>query len=242
MSVPLRVPAIVIALAFALASCSSGASSGPTVTQTGKTVEYSPCAEPTAVAGATVTVGAQSATTAADGSYSIQVPSGAPFTMTVYAPQYIPLIEAQDMVKASYDRGNTLMISTSTASFLESALPGFDSSATFLTVELVKTGNCADVTGTTITVSPTNAGAATEYPAQCVSPVGGTSATDGVFPSASAAVVYNLSPGTHTVSASSPKCKQVPYPYEDPATGLTYEGVVTTEIGDTNAFTRVFLE
>jgi hypothetical protein len=229
-------------LLVALPACSSGASSGPTVTQTGTTVDYSPCAEPTPVAGATVSVGSQTAMTASDGTYSIQVPSGSSFTMTVTAANYISLIEAADMVTASYDRGNTLMISTSTASFLESALPGFDSSASLLTIELVKTGSCTDVTGTTITVSPTNTSAVTQYPAQCVSPVGGTSATDGVFPSASAAVVYNLSAGVHTVSASSPACKQVPYPYKDPTTGLTYEGTVTTQTGNTNAFTRVFLE
>jgi hypothetical protein len=226
----------------ALVACSSSSGSGPTVTQTGTTVAYSPCAIPTAVAGATVTVGSSSATTAADGTYSIEVPSGSPFTMSVTAPSYIPLIEAEDTVAAAYDRGNTLLISTATASLLEEALPNYDSSGTLLTIELVKTGNCTDVTGTTVTVSPTNASALTQYPAQCVSPVGGTSAADGTFPSASAAVVYNLSAGVHTVSASSPKCTQIPYPYKDPTNGVTYDGTVQTQTGNTNSFARVFLQ
>jgi hypothetical protein len=227
---------------LALAACSSSSGSGPMVMQTGTTVAYSPCATPTPVAGATVSVGSSSATTAADGTYSIEVPSGSPFTMSVTAANYIPLIEAEDTVTAAYARGNTLLISTTTASFLESALPGYESSGTLLTIELVGTGSCTDVTGTTVTVSPTNTEAVTQYPEQCVSPVGGTSATQGTFPSASAAVVYNLSAGMHTVSATSPKCTQIPYPYKDPANGVTYDGTVQTQTGNTNSFTRVFLQ
>jgi hypothetical protein len=231
-----------VPLAGSAACSSSSGSSGPVVTQTGKTVSYTPCSSPVPVAGATVSVGSRSATTAADGSYTIEVPAGAPFTMTVTAPDYIPLTEAEDTVQASYDRGNTLLISTETAMFLEGALPGFDPKMSLLTIELVKTGTCTDVTGTTVTVSSPGTGAVTEYPAQCASPVGGSSATEGTFPSASDAVVYNLTPGAHTVRAASPKCTQVPYPYTDPATGLTYDGTVTTQAGNANAFTRVFLQ
>jgi len=82
----------------------------------------------------------------------------------------------------------------------------------------------------------------TDYPSQCITPVGGTSATDGVFPTASAAVVYNLTPGKHTVTATSPKCTQIPYPYTDPTTGLTYDGTVTTQAGTGDSFIRVFLK
>jgi hypothetical protein len=221
-------------------SASSG-SDGPVVTQTGTTVSYTPCSEPTPVAGATVTVGDRSAVTAADGSYSIEVPQAAPFTMTVTAPSYIPLTEAEDTVAASYDRGNTLLISNQTAMFLEDALPSYSATGSLLTIELVKTGSCTEVAGTTVTVSAAGTQAVTQYPAQCASPVGGTSATDGTFPTASDAVVYNLPAGAHTVTATSPKCTQIPYPYTDPATGLTYEGTVTTQSGNANAFTRVFL-
>ena len=229
-------------LLVSLAACSaSSGSSGPVVTQTGKTVSYTPCSAPTPVAGATVNVGSHTATTAADGSYTIEVPSGVPFTMTVTAPDYIPLTEAEDTVQASYDWGNTLLISTETAMFLEGALTGFDPKMSLLTIELVKTGACTDVTGTTVTVSSPGASAVTEYPAQCASPVGGASATDGTFPSASDAVVYNLIPGAHTVTATSPKCTQVPYPYTDPATGLTYDGTVTTQAGNANAFRSAVL-
>jgi hypothetical protein len=212
------------------------------VTQTGTTVSYSPCATPAPVAGATVTIGSRSVTTAADGTYAIEVPAGVPFTMTVTQPSYIPLFEAEDTVEASYDRGNTILISTQTASLLEDSLPSFDATASLLTIELVKTGSCTEVAGTTVVVSPSVANAVAQYPAQCISPIGGTSAADGVFPSASAAVVYNLPAGTYTVTASSPKCTQIPYPYTDPTTGLTYDGPVTTKAGGPNAFTRVFLK
>jgi len=222
--------------------CSASSGSGPVVTQTGKTVSYTPCSAPTPVPGATITIGTNTATTAADGSYSIEVPAGTPFTMTVTAPSYIPLTEAEDTVTGSCDRGSTLLISTETAMFLEDALPSYNASGSLLTIELVKTGGCTDLTGTTVAVSSAGASAVTQYPAQCASPVGGTSVTDGTFPVASDAVVYDLPAGAHTVTASSPKCTQVPYPYTDPTTGLTYDGTVTTQTGNANAFTRVFLE
>ncbi len=224
------------------AACSASSGAGPVATQTGKTVSYTPCSAPVPVAGATITIGSRTATTAADGTYSIEVPSGTPFTMMVTAPSYIPLTEAEDTVAASYDRGDTLLISTETAMFLEDALPSYSATGSLLTIELVKTGACKDVTGTTVAVSSAGSTAVTQYPAQCASPVGGTSATDGTFPVASDAVVYNLPPGPHTVKVTSPKCTQVPYPYTDAATGLTYDGTVTTEAGNANAFTRVFLE
>ncbi|MGO8997861.1 MAG: hypothetical protein ACLQVI_31465 [Polyangiaceae bacterium] len=234
--------ALSLLLPLASTACSSGDSSPPLVTQTGTTVEYNPCGNNTPVAGATVTIGSRTAVTASDGTYSIQVPSGTPFTMTVSAPTYIPLIEANDTVTASYDRGNTLLISSETAEFLEASLPNYESSAALLTIELVKTGSCTDVGGTTVGVVPSNASAVVQYPAQCASPVGATSATDGDFPSASGAVIYNLTPGTYTVTASSPKCTQVPYPYTDPSNGVTYDGNVTTQGGGANSFTRVFLK
>ena len=49
--------------------------------------------------------------------------------------------------------------------------------AALLTIELVKTGACTDLTGTTGAVSSAGASAVTQYPAQCASPVGGTSVT-----------------------------------------------------------------
>ncbi len=240
-----------LALATAgLLACSSGGGSGsgsaPLVTQTGKAVSYIPCGELDPVAGATITIGAETATTASDGTYSILVPAGTPFTMKAVkttTPSYIPLIEAEDRVTGSYDRGETLLISSGTASLLTAALPSYNSSKALMTIELVKTGSCTDVSGTTVTVSNANVGALTQYPSQCVSPVGTNPyATDGTFPAASAAVVYNLTPGTQTVTATSPKCTQIPYPYTDPATGLTYDGTVTTEAGTGTSFTRVFLK
>jgi hypothetical protein len=249
------------AFALALGGCSSssaapsdaGASStapadaappdaAPSVpTQTGKVIQYMPCSTTvTGVGGATVAIGSKTATTAADGTYAIEVPVGTPFTMTVTAPDYVQLIEAEDTVSGSYDRGNTKLILSDTASLLSAALSNYDADGGLLTIELVKTGTCADLGGTTVQLSPPSANSLTQYPATCGSPVGTTgSATDGVFP---AAVVYNLTPGTQTVSATSPKCTQIPYPYTDPATGLTYDGNVTTQAGTGTSFTRVFMK
>jgi len=204
---------------------------------------YSPCANDVPVAGATITIGSRTATTAMDGTYSIEVPSGTPFAMMATAPQYIQITEAQDSVAANYDRGDTRMIPSQTASFLTALLPNYSATGALLLIELVKTGSCTDVGGTTVQISPASPNAVTQYPAQCSSPVGPNAyATDGTFPAASAAVLYNLTPGTQTVTANSPKCSQIPYPYTDPTTGLTYDGNVTTQAGTGLSFTRVFLK
>jgi len=99
------------------------------------------------VPAATVTIGSRAATTASDGTYSIQVPSGTSFTMMVTAANYAPLIEADDTVTAGYDRGDTLLIPSEIASILEGALANFDATQSLLTIELVKTGSCTDVGG-----------------------------------------------------------------------------------------------
>jgi hypothetical protein len=254
----LRAGALLMLATLATAACSGGTTSNGSagnsslVTQKGRTIQYVPCGtSPSPVAGATVTVGNQSTTTAKDGTYSILVPSGMPFTMTVEKTtvanpndptdlKYVKLIEAEDTVTASYNRGDTKVVSADTAGLLSSALPMYDTSKAVITIELVKTGSCTDVGGTTVSVSSAGASALTEYPASCISPDSpNTSATDGVFPGV---VVYNLAPGTHTVTASSPKCTQVPYPYTDPSNGLTYDGTVLTEAGTGASFVRVFLK
>jgi hypothetical protein len=244
-------------LVFGAAACSGASTSngsagnGSLVTQKGRTVQYIPCnTSPSPVAGATVTVGSNSTTTAKDGTYSLPVPAGTPFTMTVEKTtsnpndptdlKYVKLIEAEDTVTASYERGDTKLVSADTAGLLSSALPNYDTSKAVITIELVKTGSCTDVGGTTVSVSPASTGALTEYPASCISPDSpNTSATDAIFPGA---VIYNLVPGTQTVTAKSPKCTQVPYPYTDPSIGLTYDGTVLTEAGTGASFIRVFLK
>jgi hypothetical protein len=230
---------------------SGSAGNGSLVTQKGRTIKYVPCGTaPAPVAGATVTVGSQSTVTAKDGTYSLAVPAGTPFTMTVEKTTanandptdltYVKLIEAEDTVTASYNRGDTKLISTDTAGLLSSALPSYNTTKALITIELVKTGSCSDLGGTTVAISPSSMGALTQYPASCISPDStNTSATDGVFPSA---VIYNLPAGTKTIMAASPKCTQVPYPYTDPTTGLTYDGSVETEAGTGTSFIRVFMK
>ncbi|HEY2509936.1 MAG TPA: hypothetical protein VGI39_03745 [Polyangiaceae bacterium] len=234
--------AVGIIVILAASACSS--SSGKTVTQTGRTIQYVPCNnDPPAVAGATVTVGSRSVTTAKDGTYSIEVPADEPFSMQVTKtsdPTYVRLIEADDTASTNYNRGDTKLIDTPTATLLSSALPNYDATKALLTLELVKTGSCTDLGGTTITVTPSNADALVQYPASCITPVGTNAyVTEGIFPSA---VVYNLAPGKPTVTATSPKCTQIPFPYTDPTTGLTYDGTVTTEGGQGTSFLRVFMK
>ena len=237
--------------AFVLASCGSSGSDTSTssgmITQTGRVIAYEECAATgpgtaaTVVAGATVTVGAASTTTAKDGTYSLQVKAGVPFTMAENEPaDYVPLLEEQDTATASYDRGDTQLIPSQTANFLSQLLPKYDSTLGLITFELVKTGACTDLGGATVTATQAGAGALTQYPASCSNPLGPNAyVTDGVFP---AAVIYNVTPGTQTVSAQSPKCTQIPFPYADPTTGLTYDGTVETQGGIGTSFVRIFMK
>ncbi len=234
-----------VALASALTACSSSdTSSTPMVTQTGRVLSFEVCnTAHTPVAGATVTVGGNTATTGTDGTYSIAVPPKDPFTMQVVkasAPTYVQLLEEENTVQGDYNRGDTQLIPTSTATLLSSSLPNYDTTQALITVELVKTGACADLGGTTVSASPTGAKAITQYPASCVSPVGTNAfVTDGIFP---AAVIYNVTPGKQTLSATSPKCTQIPFPYTDPTTKLTYDGTVQTQAGTGTSFVRIFMK
>ncbi len=233
-------------------SCSSSSGGGggsKLVTQTGRVIAYAPCAltgsgqAVTVVAGATVTVGANSTTTGKDGTYTLQVPTDEPFIMNVTdAPDYVPLLEEQNTVSASYDRGDTQLIPTQTAQFLSSLLPSYDTSLGLITFQLVGTGTCTDLGGSTVTVTNAGSGALTQYPASCGTPTemaGAAYVTNGIFP---AAVVYNVTPGTQTVSASSPKCTQIPFPYTDPTTGLTYDGTIETQGVLGTSFVKIFMK
>jgi hypothetical protein len=238
---------ILVGATIALTACSSSGSGGGTasstklVTQTGRVIDYMACGTTaTPVPGAQVAVGSHTATTGADGTYSLQVPAGEPFTMMVTkAPSYVQLIEEENTVQADYDRGDTKLVPSGTAMLLSGSLPSYDTSHALVSVELVKTGACTDLGGATVTVSPAGSGALTQYPAACVTPVGTNPyVTDGVFPSA---VVYELDPGQKSITATSPKCTQIPFPYTDPATGLTYDGTVETQAGTGTSFVRVFM-
>jgi hypothetical protein len=236
-----------LAFVGALTACSSSngsSASTPGVTQTGRVVEFEVCATATkGVAAATVTVGGSSTTTASDGTYSLQVPAGEPFTMQVTKtsdPSYVPLLEEENKVEAAYDRGDTQFISTQTATLLGSSLAQYDTTLALITIELVKTGACTDLGGATVSATPTGAKAITQYPASCVSPVGANAfVTDGIFP---AAIIYDVTPGRQSVTATSPKCTQIPFPYTDPTTGLTYDGMVETQAGTGTSFVRIFMK
>ena len=235
--------AFVTAFAGGLAACGSSSGSTNTVTQTGRVVEYEVCGTATTgVAGATVTVGGATTTTASDGTYALSVPSGEPFTMQVTKttdPSYVPLLEEENTVHAAYDRGDTQFISTQTADLLSASLAQYDTTLALITIELVKTGTCTDLGGTTIAATPIGTKSITEYPASCISPVGANaSVTDGIFP---AAIIYDVTPGMQSLTATSPKCTQIPFPYTDPTTGLTYDGKVETQAGTGISFVRIFM-
>jgi hypothetical protein len=208
--------------------------SGPTVHQTGSIVDFDAA---TPVAGATVTDGKHTATTAADGTYSLEVDMGVAFTMTVTAPMYVTLVEQPSTLTADASRGATQLLALADEPLLEDTLNGYDATLGVLSVAVIATGSCATEAGTTLTVSPAG-DSKIVYMAHHVPNSTYTSAQDGAFPSAA---IYNLPTGVPiTVSITGGTCTASTFPVL--YNGISFDPAVSTQPGNVTAFSRIFLE
>lgn len=189
----------------------------------------------TPVEGATVTAGAATTTTNANGDYSLIVPRGKPVRLTFAAPEFYKLVEQEYVVeKATYERGESLMLSRQTAGLLKAFLPGLDTAKGILVVRVVAGAGCKSEDGTELSLDPP--GATLRYTVNGLP-------SDKPFVTAgenNGAIFYNVTPGAKvTVTAKSPGCSQLPFPvaYE----GVKYNDNQTTEGGESFTFMRVFL-
>jgi hypothetical protein len=190
-----------------------------------------------AIAGATVTAGDQTATTAADGTFSLTLQKGDPFQLSVTADGYAMLVEQQTSLQADYDAGSTEIVPNATASLLTSILSGYDATLGVLSVAVMPTGACASEDVTTITVSPAGS-AQVVYMSNGIPSTTLKAVKGGQFPSA---VIYNVAPNTPlTVTATQATCTQVAFPYT--ANGVDYTGVISTQAGEVTGFARIFLQ
>ncbi len=186
--------------------------------------------------GATVTIGSRSATTAADGTYAVQVPRGTPYAMVVTAPDHFKLLEEEWSVGGDVVRGDTNLLSNQLASLLQGFLPERDPAKGVLAVRVYGVRGCADEGGATLTITPSGA-AQVRYFAGGIPSGAATSVAKGESISA---VFTNVDPGVPVVvRATSPTCTELARPVTED--GVTFTGVVRTEPGETLAYARVFL-
>lgn len=189
----------------------------------------------TPVEGATVTAGTTSTTTNANGDYSLIVPRGKPVRLTFAAPEFYKLVEQEYVVeKATYERGESLMLSRQTAGLLKAFLPGLDTAKGILVVRVVAGEGCKSEEGTELSLDPP--GATLRYTVNGLP-------SDKPFVTAgenNGAIFYNVTPGAKvTVTAKSPTCSQLPFPVA--FEGVKYNDNQTTEGGESFTFMRVFL-
>src|SRR5207244_3569575 len=107
-----------------------------------------------AVEGATITAGAESATSDAKGVYSLKIKKGEPFDMVVSAPSYVKLLEQGTKLDADFDRGKTPIVPLDLGNLLHNTLQGYDATLGVLSVQILPTGTCATEAHTKVSVSP----------------------------------------------------------------------------------------
>jgi len=190
----------------------------------------------TPVEGAIVSTSAGSRTSTDDGGlYSIQVPKGVAYSMTVEKQGFWKLVEQEWIIDQDTDRKDTSFLSEILASLLAASIPDLDATKGVLTLRVYPTEGCPSVEGATVSIEP--AGGKLVYPRGGLPSKETTIAAE----ESPSAIFYNLPTGVPLqLKASHPTCTFVPYPAK--ADGFTYTGKVTTEPGKVISFARVFLK
>ena len=193
----------------------------------------------TGVAGATVGIAGQTVTATAgdDGTYVMAIPSNVPYSMTVTAPDHFKLDEQEWIVKANFfDRGDTSLLSTSTASFLTGLLPAHDAAKGLLAVRIYPLAPCTSEQGATLSLSPAGTSKLTYFKSSLPSQAATSATKDESF----SGVFTDVEPGVPlTVTVNSPDCEQVAFPVD--YGGVTLTGQQKTEPGDVISYIRVFI-
>jgi hypothetical protein len=189
------------------------------------------------ITGATVAVGAKSAVTAADGTYEIVVPRDTAYSMSVTESEHYKLDEQPWILKAAtFDRGDTALLSTDIANLLASLLPPRDPAKGLLVVKIIPLPPCDSEQGSTLSIAPAGTAKVT-YFAGGEPNKAATSATKGeVFSGGFSDVDIDV---PLTVTVSSPTCEAIPFPVD--YDGVTYTGSQRTEGGAALSYLRVFI-
>jgi len=240
------------ALAVSGAGCSSSSSSGDPSTDGGSGTDTGP--GPTAneaqqtgrivgardqvpITGVTVSVGARSATTGGDGTYSLVVPKNTPYTMTVRGEEYYGLDEQEWILdKDTLPRGDTSLLSKDTANLLAAFLPARNLQKGLLVVRIVPMPPCDTEAGSTLAIEPAGDAKVTYFSGGIPSKAATSAAAGESF----AAAFTDVEVGVNlTVKVDSPSCEPLPFPvaYSD----VTYTGNMKAGPGEVLSYVRVFL-
>ena len=205
---------------------------GPT--QTGRIID---AVGKDGVMGATVTVGAKSVPAKDDGTYAIGITKDVPSSMVVTAPDHFKLNEQEWIVKTDLlARGDTSLLSNSTANVLASFLPAREAAKGLLAVRIYALPPCDSEAGATIAIEPAGTAQVTYFagglPSKMAKVTSKGENFSGVFTNVDAGVPI-------TVIVSSPSCEQLAFPVD--YGGVTLTGVQKAEPGDVVSYIRVFL-
>jgi hypothetical protein len=245
-----------------LAACSSsssgtggaqggGGGTGPTVNEHGKVYDYGTLLATgtlATVGGLTVTDGNQTTTTAADGTWSLQLPLGATLAPVVTGtskgdPYSYLILPTATAAGTDLDWGNIITPDVSTFMLERLTLASTDTDA-IVHIVAVTTGACTSLKGGTLTVTSPPGAKVNYFDMQGYPAAAQTSMVDPPVPQRPVADIYNMAPGTQfTFTVTHPTCHLAPYPVT--INGGTFNGQVTTkaaEPGDNNSAVNLILE
>jgi hypothetical protein len=191
----------------------------------------------TGVASAVVSIAGQTATTADDGTYVIAMPKNVPYSMTVTAPDHLKLDEQEWIVKTDLlERGDTSLLATSTASFLQSLLPARDATKGLLAVRIYPLAPCTSEQGATLALEAPGTSKVTYFKGSLPDKSATSTTKDESF----SAVFTDVDTGVPLkVTVASPDCEQVAFPVD--YLGMTLTGQQKAEAGDVISYIRVFI-
>lgn len=205
---------------------------GPT--QTGRIID---AVGKDGIMGAVVSIGGKSIPTNDDGTYAIGITKDVPTSMSVTAADHFKLNEQEWIVKSDlFARGDTSLLSNSTANLLSNFLPVREATKGLIAVRIYPLPPCVSEAGSTIAIEPAGTAEVTYFagglPSKTAKVVSKDESFSGIFTNVEAGVPIK-------VVVTSPICEQVAFPVD--YGGVTLTGLQKAEPGDVVSYIRVFL-
>jgi hypothetical protein len=199
----------------------------------------------TPIKGLTITEGARSTTTDANGKWSLTIPAGATLSPIVsgtvagdpYSTLYLP--DGVADAGGDLDRGEIMMADTSVFQLERETLTSDNSKAVVHAV-VQTTGTCKSAAGGTLTVTSPSGAKVMYFDVQGYPSPSQTSFADlgGQRPVAD---IYDVTPGVPiTVQVSHPSCHQAPFPVSM-GSGARLTGTVTTKASEPGDFSSAIV-
>jgi hypothetical protein len=172
----------------------------------------------------------------------VAVAVGLPFQIIGRASGYLPMT-LQEMIatgQLAVVPEPLTLVTTTYATSLTNAAPGYDPSLGLLGLSVLSLGRCASPSGATLEITGPDAGSSRIiYLASNGTPSSATSVTSASLPSAFA---YNVPVGVDlSVTVSHPTCAQAPYPVAA-GTNVTLTGKVRVAPGSAASYALVYLQ